>query len=166
MATHSSVLAWRIPGTREPGRLPSIGSPRVLTRLKWLSSSSKILIGITLLLSRTGLPFLCHPRVAAFWMWGLLISSAFHGLLIGPSRLSRFQDQASIWFLHLISNLLTLCTHTHKHTHTHIHTHKHSTKNVPQAWSDVLGNSDFHSQFFKILSADPNEMDTLRPCLL
>ena len=29
MATHSSVLAWRIPGTGERGGLPSMGSPRV-----------------------------------------------------------------------------------------------------------------------------------------
>ena len=29
MATHSSVLAWRIPGTGEPGGLPSQGSHRV-----------------------------------------------------------------------------------------------------------------------------------------
>ena len=29
MATHSSVLAWRIPGTREAGGLPSVGSHRV-----------------------------------------------------------------------------------------------------------------------------------------
>ena len=29
MATHSSVLAWRIPGTGEPGGLPSVGSRRV-----------------------------------------------------------------------------------------------------------------------------------------
>ena len=29
MATHSSVLAWRIPGTREPRGLPSVGSHRV-----------------------------------------------------------------------------------------------------------------------------------------
>ena len=29
MATHSSVLAWRIPGTVEPGGLPSLGSHRV-----------------------------------------------------------------------------------------------------------------------------------------
>ena len=29
MATHSSVLAWRIPGTGKPGGLPSIGSHRV-----------------------------------------------------------------------------------------------------------------------------------------
>ena len=29
MATHSGVLAWRIPGTVEPGGLPSMGSQRV-----------------------------------------------------------------------------------------------------------------------------------------
>ena len=29
MATHSSILAWRIPGMAEPGGLPSMGSHRV-----------------------------------------------------------------------------------------------------------------------------------------
>ena len=29
MATHSSIFAWRISGTGEPGRLPSMGSHRV-----------------------------------------------------------------------------------------------------------------------------------------
>ena len=29
MATHSTVLAWRIPGTGEPGGLPSMGLHRV-----------------------------------------------------------------------------------------------------------------------------------------
>ena len=29
MTTHSSVLAWRIPGTEEPSGLPSMGSHRV-----------------------------------------------------------------------------------------------------------------------------------------
>ena len=29
MATHSNVLAWRFPGTPEPGELPSMGSHRV-----------------------------------------------------------------------------------------------------------------------------------------
>ena len=29
MATHSTVPAWRIPGTGEPGGLPSMGSHRV-----------------------------------------------------------------------------------------------------------------------------------------
>ena len=41
MATHSSVLAWRIPATGEPGGLPDIyGVTQSRTRLKWLSSSS------------------------------------------------------------------------------------------------------------------------------
>jgi len=39
MATHSSILAWRIPGTEEPGGLPSMGS-QSRTWLKRLSSSS------------------------------------------------------------------------------------------------------------------------------
>ena len=29
MATHSSILAWRFPGTEEPGGLPYMGSHRV-----------------------------------------------------------------------------------------------------------------------------------------
>ena len=29
MATHSSAVAWRIPGTREPGGLPSMGLHRI-----------------------------------------------------------------------------------------------------------------------------------------
>ena len=29
MATHSSIRAWKIPWTEEPGRLQSMGSPRV-----------------------------------------------------------------------------------------------------------------------------------------
>ena len=42
MATHSRVLAWRIPGTEEHGRLPSMGSHRVGHDLKQLSSSSSM----------------------------------------------------------------------------------------------------------------------------
>ena len=40
MATHSSVPAWRIPGTGEPSGLPSNGVAQSWTRLKRLSSSS------------------------------------------------------------------------------------------------------------------------------
>ena len=29
MATHSNILAWKIPWTEEPGRLPLLGSQRV-----------------------------------------------------------------------------------------------------------------------------------------
>ena len=33
MATHSSILAWRIPGTEEPGRLQSMGITKSQTGL-------------------------------------------------------------------------------------------------------------------------------------
>ena len=39
MATHSSVLAWRIPGTGEPGGLAVYGVAQSQTRLKRLSNS-------------------------------------------------------------------------------------------------------------------------------
>ena len=42
MATHSSVPVWRIPGTGEPGGLPSMGVTQSRTQLTRLSSSSSI----------------------------------------------------------------------------------------------------------------------------
>ena len=58
MAIHSSVLAWRIPGTGEPGGLPSMGL-QSWTRLKRLSSSRypKMLLIPFPLLSPELLPF-------------------------------------------------------------------------------------------------------------
>ena len=38
MTTHFSILAWRLPWTEEPCRLPSMGSHRVGRKLKWLST--------------------------------------------------------------------------------------------------------------------------------
>ena len=45
MATHSSVLAWRIPWTEEPGGLQSMGS-QSQTRLKQLSTHTQCKTGI------------------------------------------------------------------------------------------------------------------------
>ena len=44
MATHSSILAWRIPWTEEPGRLQSLGSRTVghPSRISFCSAGSKI----------------------------------------------------------------------------------------------------------------------------
>ena len=49
--THSSVLAWRIPGMGEPGGLVSTGVAQGRTQLKWLSSSSSL--------------YSCHPRLCS-----------------------------------------------------------------------------------------------------
>ena len=59
MATHSSVLAWRIPGTAEPGGLPSMGSHRV--RHDWSDLAAVVLnsfifsLSIKLLLASSNL---------------------------------------------------------------------------------------------------------------
>ena len=45
MATYSTVLAWRIPGTVEPGGLPSMGS-QSRTRPKRLSSSNMVVLSL------------------------------------------------------------------------------------------------------------------------
>ena len=59
MATNSSVLAWRIPGTGEPGGLPSMG-PQSRTWLKRLSSSSRrVQFGTTIFLKQ----FIVFDRV-------------------------------------------------------------------------------------------------------
>ena len=46
MATHSSVLAWRIPGTGEPGGLPSMGSHRVWHDWSDLAAATAVFISI------------------------------------------------------------------------------------------------------------------------
>ena len=43
MATHSSILAWKIPWTEEPGRLQSMGSQKSQTRLSDFTSLHMIL---------------------------------------------------------------------------------------------------------------------------
>ena len=61
MATHSSVLAWRTPGTREPGGLPSMGSHRV--RHDWSDlAAACFYFGITL---RSYVH--CPPQIQCLW---------------------------------------------------------------------------------------------------
>ena len=69
MATHSSVLAWRIPGTGEPGGLPSMGSHRKITAdgdcchliKRRLLLGRKGMTSLLLLLSLQSCPTLCDP---------------------------------------------------------------------------------------------------------
>ena len=49
MATHSSVLAWRIPGIGEPGGLPSMGSHRVRHYWSDLAAAAAAVSGNTFL---------------------------------------------------------------------------------------------------------------------
>ena len=67
MATHSSVLAWRIPGTGQPGRLPSMGSHTVrhdwsdlaAAAATWLQAHQNHLQGFQ------GLLGVCHEEISS-----------------------------------------------------------------------------------------------------
>ena len=61
MATHSSVLAWRIPGAGEPGGLPSMGSHRVSD----LAAAAVALNNIHLLF--------CVTEIQAWFGWAILL---------------------------------------------------------------------------------------------
>ena len=54
MATHSSVLAWRIPGMGEPSRLPYVGSQQ---RLSSSSSNSEVPFSLSILANTCFLSF-------------------------------------------------------------------------------------------------------------
>ena len=62
MATHSSVLAWRIPGTGEPGGLPSMGSHRV--RHNWSDLAAAYINYKTPPPSSSISPFLKQPSLS------------------------------------------------------------------------------------------------------
>ena len=57
MATHSSILAWRIPGTEEPGGLPSMGLYRV--RHDWSDLAATAAAGAC--------PVYRRPSISACW---------------------------------------------------------------------------------------------------
>ena len=91
MATHSSVLAWRIPGMGEPSGLPSMGL-QSQTRLKWLSSPK-----ITLDSLRTNIPCLVSESEShsvmsdSWWPHGLYSPWNFPGQNTGVNSLSFLQ---------------------------------------------------------------------------
>ena len=76
MATHSCVLAWRIPGTGEPGRLPSMGLLRVRHNWSDLAAAGRALAGSSSRVSSEVPVTLCicswHLKwEAASWDWAL-----------------------------------------------------------------------------------------------
>ena len=61
MATHSSVLAWRIPGTREPDGLPSMGSHRVRHDWNDLAAAAAVARPFCCCSVYESCPTLCDP---------------------------------------------------------------------------------------------------------
>ena len=74
MATHSSVLAWRIPGMAEPGGLPSKGSHRVGHDWSDLAAAAAAKAPVSLLSSATGMlrsqAYLLQEEDWKIHLWG------------------------------------------------------------------------------------------------
>ena len=77
MATHSSILAWRIPGMGEPGGLLSMGSHRVGHDWSDLAAAASIYKSITLQLEI----FSCSVLQDNFRTWPLSIFTCLHWII-------------------------------------------------------------------------------------
>ena len=90
MATHSSVLAWRIPGTAEPGGLPSMGSHRVRHDWSDLAAAATPISGEG---DGTPLQYSCleNPMDRGTW-W-----AAVHGVSKSQTQLSDFTFTFMHW---------------------------------------------------------------------
>ena len=131
MATHSSVLAWRIPGTGEPGRLPSMGSHRV--RHDWSNLVAAAANYFPRWLSGKESTRQCRgPRRWSFSPWVgkiprrrklqltlVFLSGKSHGqrslACYNPWGGKKSQDTTE-W----------ACARARTHTQTHTHTHTHT----------------------------------------
>ena len=74
MATHSSVLAWRIPGTGEPGGLPSMGSHRVGHDWSGLASKQAMIVVGRVMLT----PICLWPNRWKLWMLCSMAKGTLH----------------------------------------------------------------------------------------
>ena len=72
VATHSSVLAWRIPGIREPGGLPPTGSHRV--GHDWSDLAAAFQVSLSPLQNHT----YSHSHLTVLSGWQLRISVVLH----------------------------------------------------------------------------------------
>ena len=85
MAPHSSVLAWRNPGTAEPGELPSMGSHRVGHTWSDLAAAAWRILSITLLV--------CEMS-AIVWKFEYSLALPFFGI---GMKTDLFQSCSHCW---------------------------------------------------------------------
>ena len=77
MATHSSVLAWRIPGTGKPGGRPSMGSHRVGHDWSNLAAATKLESKARPLVSHTRWPWILSTQSLLTYQFSFYYSFCF-----------------------------------------------------------------------------------------
>ena len=79
MASHSSVLVWRIPGMGEPGGLPSMGLHRVGHNWSDLAAAAAEAAGVSIFFS-------FFPECVTYSSQLFLVTQTDPGLIPGPAR--------------------------------------------------------------------------------
>ena len=107
MATHSSILAWRIPWTEKPGRLQSTGSQKSwIQPSDWACTHAQTQLGTTTHKNPKNNPqFMCHPgyqlNVRGSFYWQFTNIKKSDVLRKGPDfikngKIFRWKDRDSI----------------------------------------------------------------------
>ena len=99
MATHSSVLAWRIPGTGKPGGLPSMGSHRV--GHDWSNLAAAAAAHCCQLRCRTPFISLEATTVSTHVIW--IVLNWFQKVHNYPSDMTKFQSEVGFFFFAFLS---------------------------------------------------------------
>ena len=100
MATHSSVLAWRIPGTGEPGGLPSMGSHRVGHDWSDLAAAAMISDVAHLFVNLLAICIsICSDPLLIFKLDSFLLSCCMSSLYILD-----INCLSNIWFTNIVSH--------------------------------------------------------------
>ena len=114
MATHSSVLAWRIPGTAEPGGLCCLWGrieSDTYTHSYTLTNTNTLSYTLTHIYTRPGAYWVCDITAVSLWR---------RGKLTYTNTLSYIPTH-TLSFTHSNTHTHTL-TYTNSHTYTHSHT--------------------------------------------
>ena len=105
MATHSSVLAWRIPGTGEPGGLLSLGSHRVGHDWSDLAAAAAINLSVQRAVSPSSLgAWLLGSACLSAW-WLVLRMDSLNPMDLTDLYMFLINNKASLSFLCLVQTL-------------------------------------------------------------
>ena len=102
MATHSSVLAWRISWTEEPGGLRSIGSQRVGHNLSNLASTVSYHSVLCTWDSPSSVAQSCHCCCAFHYMEGTVYSFSYRWWHLGPFQLGAIINKSLLFNINIM----------------------------------------------------------------
>ena len=121
MATHSTVLSWRIPATEEPGGLPSMGSHRVRHDRGDLAAAAAAAAALNLWIALDSVVILTKliPPIQEHYIPLHLFVSSFISFInvIGFcihifASLDRFISSCCIIFISMVNRVVSLISHS------------------------------------------------------